>query len=100
MSRPMVLVFLLVFLIVTSQLEWKQQLAKELWASSGIFQEQLHIADKEEFFKEKIILSQEKDIKRLNELVQSLQHQLLQCRMGIKMIDMSRNPLSVNANEI
>ncbi|KAH7680751.1 Thioredoxin-like fold-containing protein [Dioscorea alata] len=100
MPRPMVLVFLLVFLIVTSQLEWKQQLAKELEASSGIFQEQLHIADKDGFFKEKIILSQEKDIKRLKELVQSFQHQLLQCRMGIKMINVSRNPLSANADEI
>lgn len=60
MPRPMVLVFLLVFFIVTSQLEWKQQLAKELEASSGIFQEQLHTADKEGFFKEKVSIILEK----------------------------------------
>lgn len=54
------LVFLLVFFIVTSQLEWKQQLAKELEASSGIFQEQLHTADKEGFFKEKVSIILEK----------------------------------------
>ncbi|WOL11887.1 hypothetical protein Cni_G20651 [Canna indica] len=80
MSRPVVLVFLLVILIITSQFEWKQQLANEIEASSIIPQKQQQISNREEVIKEKIILSQEKNIQRLNELVQSLQLQLLQCR--------------------
>lgn len=77
MSRPVVLVFLLVVLIVTSQFEWKQQLVNEL---ESLSHKQKHISSREEFVKEKIILSQEKKIQRLNEFVQNLQQQLLQCR--------------------
>ncbi|KAI9195335.1 hypothetical protein LWI28_013965 [Acer negundo] len=43
-------------------------------------QRQNQISKREEGVKEKIILSQEKNIHRLNELVRSLQQQLLQCR--------------------
>ncbi|XP_068660882.1 uncharacterized protein [Aristolochia californica] len=80
MSRPMVLVFLLVILIITSQFEWKQQLVSDLESSPSISQKQQKILRKEEAVKEKIILSQEKIIQRLNELVQSLREQLLLCR--------------------
>ncbi|XP_077234436.1 uncharacterized protein LOC143876629 [Tasmannia lanceolata] len=80
MSRPMVLVFLLMILIITSQFEWKQQLVNDLDSSPSISQKQQHILKKEEGIKEKIILSQEKNIQRLNELVQNLKEQLLRCR--------------------
>ncbi|KAJ8510233.1 hypothetical protein OPV22_000667 [Ensete ventricosum] len=56
------------------------QLASEIEASPIISQKQQQISNREEIIKEKIILSQEKNIQRLNELVQSLQLQLLQCR--------------------
>ncbi|KAB2615142.1 hypothetical protein D8674_021730 [Pyrus ussuriensis x Pyrus communis] len=66
MSRPVLLVFLLLILIITSQFEWKQQ--------------QNQNSNREVAVKEKIILLQEKNIQRLNELVRSLLEQLVQCR--------------------
>ncbi|XP_072982644.1 uncharacterized protein [Typha latifolia] len=78
-SRPIVLVFLLMVLIITSQFEWKQQIG-ETDANPSIPRRRQQILDKEEAVKEKIILSQEKNIQQLNELVQSLQRQLLHCR--------------------
>ncbi|XP_059314906.1 uncharacterized protein LOC132600621 [Lycium barbarum] len=80
MSRPMLLVFLLIVLIITSQFEWKQQLVSDVEPSPSISQKQQQISKREEAVKEKIILSQEKNIQRLNELVRSLREQLLQCR--------------------
>ncbi|ERN16195.1 hypothetical protein AMTR_s00030p00240050 [Amborella trichopoda] len=75
MSRPMVLVFLLVVLIITSQFEWKQPLVNDAESSPSISQKQQYISKKEEVVKEKIILSQEKDIQRLNALVKELKEQ-------------------------
>ncbi|KAH9328613.1 hypothetical protein KI387_000721, partial [Taxus chinensis] len=51
MSRPVVLVFILLILILTSQFEWKQQLANESEPSAG---SSIHhqISDKREFIKE------------------------------------------------
>ncbi|GMY15770.1 Peptidyl-prolyl cis-trans isomerase G [Fagus crenata] len=80
MSRPMLLVFLLVILIITSQFEWKQQLVIDLESTPSISEKQHEISKREEAVKEKIILSQEKNIHRLNELVRSLRRQLQQCR--------------------
>ncbi|CAN8252559.1 unnamed protein product [Cochlearia groenlandica] len=77
MSRGVVLVFLLVIFIVTSQFEWKQPIL-ELDAASSFSHKQS--AKKEEAVKEKIILSQERHIQRLNDLVRSLQTQLLRCK--------------------
>ncbi|KAM7272981.1 hypothetical protein ACFE04_027645 [Oxalis oulophora] len=79
MSRPMLLVFLLLLLIITSQFEWRQQLV-EYDATPNTSQKLNQISKREESVKEKIILSQEKNIQRLNELVRSLQQQLVQCR--------------------
>nr|CAD1817928.1 unnamed protein product [Ananas comosus var. bracteatus]CAD1818036.1 unnamed protein product [Ananas comosus var. bracteatus] len=78
-SRPIVLVFLLLVLIITSQFEWKQQIS-EAEANPTVSQRKQQILDREEAVKEKIILSQEKNIRQLHELVQSLQRQLLHCR--------------------
>ncbi|XP_010535709.1 PREDICTED: uncharacterized protein LOC104810930 isoform X2 [Tarenaya hassleriana] len=79
MSRPILLVFLLVILIVTSQFEWRQPLVSDLDATPSVSQKQLQISEREEAVKEKIILSQERHIQRLNDLVRSLQLQLLRC---------------------
>ncbi|RWR83600.1 Peptidyl-prolyl cis-trans isomerase G [Cinnamomum micranthum f. kanehirae] len=80
MSKPMVLVFLLLILIITSQFDWKQQLVNDMDSSPSISQKQQQISKREEVVKEKIILSQEKNIQRLKELVQNLREQLVQCR--------------------
>ncbi|XP_078172789.1 uncharacterized protein LOC144566615 [Carex rostrata] len=80
MPRPVLLLFLLVILMITSQFEWKQQITNELESSSDISQKQQQFPLREEFVKEKIILSQEKTIQRLNEFIKGLQQQLLLCR--------------------
>ncbi|CAN7114636.1 unnamed protein product [Brassica rapa subsp. narinosa] len=79
MSRPIMLVFLLVILIVTSQFEWRQPLL-ELDAAPSLSHKHQQIAKREDAVKEKIILSQERHIQRLNELVRTLQMQLLRCK--------------------
>ncbi|KAG7610013.1 hypothetical protein ISN44_As05g020590 [Arabidopsis suecica] len=79
MSRLIMLVFLLVILIVTSQFEWRQPLL-ELDAAPSLSQKHQQIAKREEAVKEKIILSQERHIQRLNDLVRSLQMQLQRCK--------------------
>ncbi|XP_020581507.1 uncharacterized protein LOC110025393 isoform X2 [Phalaenopsis equestris] len=99
MSRPIVLVFLLVVLIITSQFEWKQQLANDVELSPSVSQKQNLLLSREEVIKEKIILSQEKNIQRLNLLVQSLQQQLTQCRNINNSISFTENSLGTNANE-
>ncbi|GKV31883.1 hypothetical protein SLEP1_g40540 [Rubroshorea leprosula] len=73
MARPWVLVVLLLLIVFTSQFEWKQQLGNETPKDQYALQHQ-------ESVKEKIILSQEKNIQKLNELVRSLREQLLRCR--------------------
>nr|VDC86098.1 unnamed protein product [Brassica rapa] len=52
MSRPIMIVFLLVILIVTSQFEWRQPLL-ELDAASSLSQKHQQIAKREEAVKEK-----------------------------------------------
>ncbi|GFQ07241.1 hypothetical protein PHJA_002868200 [Phtheirospermum japonicum] len=82
MSRPIILVFLLLVLIITSQFEWRQQLVSNADADTppGESQKQQGILEREESVKEKIILSQEKNIQMLNELVRSLKEQLQLCQ--------------------
>ncbi|XP_038902642.1 uncharacterized protein LOC120089290 [Benincasa hispida] len=79
MSRSMLLVFLFVILIITSQFEWRQQLVPEVDNTLNS-QKQQQISTREEAVKEKILLSQERNIQRLNEVVRSLREQLQQCR--------------------
>ncbi|XP_052187655.1 uncharacterized protein LOC127798252 [Diospyros lotus] len=99
MSRPMLLVFLLLVLIITSQFEWKQQLVSDIDATPSVSPKQQQISKREEV-KEKIILSQEKNIQRLNELVRSLKEQLLQCRSTNETMNGSMNSLSENVIEL
>ncbi|KAG0487472.1 hypothetical protein HPP92_009567 [Vanilla planifolia] len=98
MTRPIVLLFLLVVLIITSQFEWKQQLVNEMEDSPSVSQKQNHLLNREEVVKEKIILSQEKTIQRLNLLVHSLQQQLLECRRSNSTINFIGNRLTTNVN--
>ncbi|PSS03119.1 Structural maintenance of chromosomes protein like [Actinidia chinensis var. chinensis] len=100
MSRPMLLVFLLIVLIITSQFEWKQQLVSDIDASPSVSQKQQQISKREEAVKEKIILSQEKNIQRLNELVRSLRGQLLQCRNNNETMKGTVNTLTENVIEL
>lgn len=54
MSRPMLLVFLLLILIITSQFEWKQPLVIDGDGTPGISQKQQQISKIEEAVKEKV----------------------------------------------
>ncbi|KAF8693322.1 hypothetical protein HU200_038711 [Digitaria exilis] len=96
-SRPIVLVFLLVVLIITSQFEWKQQLVNELESTA---RSQKHISSREELIKDKIILSQEKMIQKLNDFIQNLQQQLLQCRGNNKTVHSSGASLTSYISDI
>ncbi|KAL5208661.1 hypothetical protein ABZP36_033096 [Zizania latifolia] len=96
-SRPVLLVFLLVVLIVTSQFEWKQQLINELESTSH---RQKHISSRGERVKDKIILSQEKMIQRLNYYIENLQQQLLQCRGNNMTVNSSVSSLTSYISEI
>ncbi|KAJ6303859.1 hypothetical protein OIU77_017692 [Salix suchowensis] len=56
MARPWVLVCLLLLIVFTSQLEWKQQLGNEIEASPNVSQkekQQQHSSNREEVVKEK-----------------------------------------------
>ena len=55
MSKPVMLVCLLVILIVTSQFEWRQPLV-DLDAPTTISQKQQQISDREESVKEKALV--------------------------------------------
>lgn len=57
MSRPMLLVFLLMVLIITSQFEWKQQLVSDVEPTPSMSQKQQQISQREEAVKEKVSLN-------------------------------------------
>ncbi|CAI0391222.1 unnamed protein product [Linum tenue] len=81
MPRPWIVVLLFLFIVSTSQLEWAQLLGNEIEPiSKGSSEKEDWKSRAKEAVKEKIILSQEKNIQELNELVQNLQEQLLQCK--------------------
>ncbi|KAH6791734.1 peptidyl-prolyl cis-trans isomerase G [Perilla frutescens var. hirtella] len=100
MSRPMLLVFLLLILIITSQFEWRQQLVSDMDTNPGESQKQQQISKREEGVKEKIILSQEKSIHKLNELVKSLREQLQQCRSSNETSNGTFGSLAENVIEL
>ncbi|VAH45967.1 hypothetical protein VPH35_028749 [Triticum aestivum] len=85
-TRPVVLVCLLIVLIITSQFEWKQQIEDAADADPVTARRRQQVLAKEDAVKEKILLSQEKNIQQLNELIESLQRQLLHCRGSNKTI--------------
>lgn len=55
MSRSMLLVFLFVILIITSQFEWRQQLVPEVDTTVNSQKQQQQISTREEAVKEKVI---------------------------------------------
>ncbi|XP_073064792.1 uncharacterized protein [Primulina eburnea] len=100
MSRPMLLVFLLLVLIITSQFEWRQQLMSDVDMNSRDSHKQEQISKREESIKEKIILAQEKNIQRLTELVRSLREQLHQCRNNNETLKGTRSSLTEQIIEL
>ncbi|XP_075500628.1 uncharacterized protein LOC142539222 isoform X2 [Primulina tabacum] len=100
MSRPMLLVFLLLVLIITSQFEWRQQLMSDVDTSSRDSHKQEQISKRKEIIKEKIILTQEKNIQSLNELVRSLSEQLHQCRNINEMSKSTHSSLAAHIIEL
>ncbi|OMP01505.1 hypothetical protein CCACVL1_03084 [Corchorus capsularis] len=100
MSRPMLLVFLFLILIITSQFEWRQQIVVDIDTTPSVTQKQQQTSRREDAVKEKIILSQEKNIQRLNELVRSLQQQLLQCKGNNKTTNGTVNHLTEHVIEL
>jgi hypothetical protein len=57
MARPWVLVFFLLFIVLTSQIEWKQQFGNEIEASPNISQkdhQQQHSSKRQDVVKEKV----------------------------------------------
>ncbi|GKU93774.1 hypothetical protein SLEP1_g59725 [Rubroshorea leprosula] len=52
-SRPMLLVFLLLVLIITSQFEWRQQLVVDIDPTPSITEKQQSISKREKAVKEK-----------------------------------------------
>lgn len=100
MSRPMLLVFLLIVLIITSQFEWRQPLVSEVDSNQSLSQKQQRISNREEAVKEKIILSQEKSIQKLNELIRSLREQLSECRNNNRSTNSSLSNLTERIIEL
>ncbi|KAA3472016.1 hyaluronan mediated motility receptor-related family protein [Gossypium australe] len=80
MSRPWLLVFIVFIVMLTSQLEWKQQFGEEIEPTSTVSLKDQSLPKRQEYVKEKIILSQEKNIQKLNEQVRNLREQLLWCK--------------------
>ncbi|XP_022887836.1 uncharacterized protein LOC111403526 [Olea europaea var. sylvestris] len=100
MSRGMLLIVLMLILIITSQFEWRQQLGGDVDTSPRESQKQPQISKREEVVKEKIILSQEKNIQRLNELVQSLKEQLHLCQCTNETINGTVSSMTENIIEL
>ncbi|GAA0164793.1 hypothetical protein Leryth_012106 [Lithospermum erythrorhizon] len=100
MSRAMLLVSLLIIMIITSQFEWKQQLISDAESTPAVSQKQLQSSKREEAVKEKIILSQEKSIQRLNELVRGLREQLRQCRSNNETMSITLSSLAESVIEL
>ncbi|CAA7026774.1 unnamed protein product [Microthlaspi erraticum] len=102
MSRSWVLLFVLMFIVVTSQFEWKEQLESEAESSRPLVlsDKEQHLPQGKESVHEKKILSQEKNIQKLNELVEDLRRQLTQCRnenqveLTEQVTELDRLPLS------
>ncbi|KAG5114565.1 hypothetical protein JHK82_037834 [Glycine max] len=80
--------------------EWKQQLVADVDSNPNLPQKQHQISKAEETVKEKIILVQEKNIRRLNELVRHLQEQLQQCRGRNGTINGTVSPLAERILEL
>ncbi|XP_038690794.1 uncharacterized protein LOC119989381 [Tripterygium wilfordii] len=90
MSRTCLLVVLLLLIVSTSQFEWNQQFGRETQATPVVLRRKQYSSKREETVKEKIILSQEKKIHKLNERARNLQQQLLECRNQIYVVNVTQ----------
>ncbi|KAL8479965.1 hypothetical protein ACS0TY_026271 [Phlomoides rotata] len=99
MSRPLLLVFLLMVLVFTSQFEWRQQLS-DMDTNPEESQKLQQIPKREEVVKEKIILTQEKKIQRLHEVVKSLKEQLKRCQVSNETLNGTLTSLAENSMEL
>ncbi|CAN1133993.1 hypothetical protein LINPERPRIM_LOCUS16357 [Linum perenne] len=95
MPKPWVVVFLFLLIVSTSQLEWTQLFGSEIEAKSENSVKEDWKSRAREAVKEKIILSQEKNIQSLNELVQNLREQLSRCRS----VNLATNDTSIDLAE-
>ncbi|KAF5747773.1 hypothetical protein HS088_TW05G00500 [Tripterygium wilfordii] len=109
MSRRCLLVVLLLLIVFTSQFEWNQQFGNEIEATPIVSRREQYSSKREETVKEKliwlptslqIILSQEKKIHKLNELMRNLQQQLLECRNQIYVVNVTAIPLTEHLTEV
>ncbi|KAI3716604.1 hypothetical protein L1987_67593 [Smallanthus sonchifolius] len=101
MSRPLLLVTLLLLMVLTSQLDWNQKIVNDVEArSSDLSRKQQYVLDRKESVKEKIILSQERQIQKLKTLVQSLQEQLLQCKSKDEFVTDTSSSLTEIVNDL
>ncbi|CAN6213658.1 unnamed protein product, partial [Urochloa humidicola] len=99
-TRPVVLVLLLLVLIITSQFEWKQQIGDAADADPAAARRRQQLLAREDAVKEKIILSQEKNIQQLNQLIESLQRQLLHCRGSNNTVHTTTVPAATEVGEV
>ncbi|XAR64787.1 hypothetical protein NMG60_11008622 [Bertholletia excelsa] len=100
MSRPFAMILLLLLIAFTSQFEWKKKVVIDVEASPIISQKRMDVLRTDESVKEKIILSQEKSIQKLNELIHSLQEQLQHCQDKIEVPVNTVVPLSELLREL
>ncbi|XWS43370.1 hypothetical protein CRYUN_Cryun16bG0097300 [Craigia yunnanensis] len=100
MSRPWLLVFLMFLIVFISQFEWKQQFGEEIEPTPTVSLKDQYVSKRQVSVKEKIILSQERNIQKLNELVRSLREQLLQCKAENEVINGSAFALTEHLSEL
>ncbi|XP_039036364.1 uncharacterized protein LOC120173189 [Hibiscus syriacus] len=100
MSRPWLLVFVVFLVMFTSQFEWKQEFGEEIEPSPTVSLKDQSVSKRHEYVKEKIILSQERNIQKLNKLVKNLRQQLLQCKAENEVVNSSAFALSEHLSEI
>ncbi|KAG8479829.1 hypothetical protein CXB51_029642 [Gossypium anomalum] len=100
MSRPWLLVFIVFMVMLTSQFEWKQQFGEEIEPTSTVSLKDQSLSKRQEYVKEKIILSQERNIQKLNEQVRNLREQLLWCKAETEISNGSAFALSEHLSEI
>ncbi|KAJ0806289.1 hypothetical protein HanPI659440_Chr02g0087831 [Helianthus annuus] len=96
MSRPLLLVTLLLLMVLTSQLDWNQKIVNDVEARSSVLsRKQQYVLDRKESVKEK-----EKQIQKLKTLVQSLQEQLQHCKSKDEFVNDTTGSLTEVINDL
>ncbi|CDP20432.1 unnamed protein product [Coffea canephora] len=104
MQRPTVVIVLLMMIVLTSRIELKPRTLVQPEVAAGAAATATHLhgfSDPQQSLKEKIILSQEQSIQKLNELVQTLKQQLEFCRaVSRNAVNDTGTSVSQHLNEI